>query len=191
MVPYTVADGEEAALTQSRPWLQPALALAGAIVAPSQDLAAELEGSAVSFERLAVRVGDLNLLCSPMMVREIVAPLPTIPFPHTDVWLVGVANVRGTLVPVIDLRLAFGMEAARGRHQYLLISGAGDDVVGLLVDGLPVLMTFDADALLHDLPPHPDALRGHLRGAYEYVGLVWFDMALESLLASFAAMTAD
>ena len=43
--------------------------------------------------------------------REVVGMMPTEPIPQTPDFMTGVINLRGQLIPVIDLRLKFGMPA--------------------------------------------------------------------------------
>ncbi len=80
-------------------------------------------------------VGDVHYAIDIGKVREIVNPLPLTALPHTPVEVVGVADHRGEVVPVIDLRARFGLplgDATRGT-KWILVS-AGDRAVGLVVD---------------------------------------------------------
>lgn len=155
--------------------LRPTEALEGGIVSPPAETAGAAAGPA-AVERLAIRLGNLHLLCAPDVGREVILPPPASPLPHTPAWVAGVANVRGALVPVVDLAPAFGIERLKDRRTYLLISGTGDDTIGLLVDGLPVLQQLEPGELLNNTPPHPEALDGHVHGAYEHGGAVWLDV---------------
>ena len=42
-------------------------------------------------------------------VREILRPLPLVPLPHAPPAVLGVADYRGEVVPVLDLRRRFGL----------------------------------------------------------------------------------
>ncbi len=163
--------------------LTPTEALEGGIVAPPGQ-SGSTSAATAGLERLAMRVGNLNLLCAPDAGREVLTPPPVSHLPHTPPWLPGVANVRGALVPVLDLSLAFGLERIDARRAYLLISGSGDATIGLLVDGLPVLKQFAASERLIGVPPHPAMLAGHVLGAFESKGAVWIDVDIPGLLAT-------
>jgi chemotaxis signal transduction protein len=167
--------------------LSPTQALDGGIVAPPTE-AGDSDVDAASVERLAMRIGNLHLLCAPDAGREVLTPPPVSRLPHTPEWLPGVANVRGALVPVVDLALAFGLEHLDARRAYLLISGAGDSTIGLLVDGLPVLQRFAAAEKLNGVPPHPPMLDGHVYGAFASKGVVWIDVDIQGLLNTLADM---
>jgi len=160
--------------------LRPTEALDGGIVAPPEDAGRSATGTA-SVERMTIRIGNMHLLCAPDIGREVILPPPSSPLPHTPVWLLGVANVRGVLVPVVDLALAFGIEHMNDRRAYLLISGAGEDTIGLLVDGLPVLRRLESSERLNSMPPHPEMLTGHVYAAYEHGGAVWLDVDVRNV----------
>lgn len=163
--------------------VSPIEALEGGIVAPPADTEASGTGPAQQ-ERLAIRIGDLHLLCAPDAGREVLMPPPTSRLPHTPDWLLGVANVRGALVPVMDLSLAFGLKPVDNRRAYLLISGSREAAIGFLVDGLPMLLRLDADARLSGIPPHPELLSGHVLGAFDHAGSTWLDISLAGLFGA-------
>jgi purine-binding chemotaxis protein CheW len=84
---------------------------------------------------LCVDLGSEHYAIPILCVREIQAfTLPT-PLPRMPAHLRGVANLHGTIVPVIDLRLRMGMpEQAFGRLTVTVFVGLGEQVAGLIVD---------------------------------------------------------
>lgn len=165
------------------PLLRPTEALEGGIVNPPIEVDGASAGAATQ-ERLAIRIGSLRLLCAPDVGREVLLPPPASRLPNTPEWLLGVANVRGALVPVLDPATAFGVERDNSLHGYMLIVGTGDDAVGLLVDGLPILQRFKASDKLLSIPPHPEVLQGHVDGAFDLGGAVWIDVNIRGLLGT-------
>ena len=85
---------------------------------------------------IAFRVGMRQLASGISEVNEIMLPQALTPVPGTQGWLLGVANVRGNLVPVIDLGLfLFGSATLYGeRTRILLVRQGNSGNVGLLVD---------------------------------------------------------
>lgn len=87
------------------------------------------------------------------MVREILAVGRMTPLPLTPAFVCGVMNLRGSVIPVIDLNVRFGAEPAPvGRRSSIVIVETGhkdrdgDLVVGVLVDGvLEVLQIGEQD----------------------------------------------
>ena len=173
----------ESAACFAGPLLRPTEALDGGIVNPPLE-ADEAAAGATTLERLAMHIGSLRLLCAPDVGREVLAPPPASRLPNMPEWLLGVANVRGALVPVLDLATAFGVERDNAVRGYMLIAGSGDDAVGLLVDGLPILRRFEISEKLLGIPPHPEALQSHVIGAFEREGAVWIDVDIRGLLGA-------
>ncbi len=46
-----------------------------------------------------------------LKIKEIIGVMPTTSLPQTPEYVKGVINLRGQVIPVMDLRLRFGMEA--------------------------------------------------------------------------------
>ncbi|QUD89189.1 chemotaxis protein CheW [Phenylobacterium montanum] len=85
-------------------------------------------------------------------VREIRGWTPATPIPQTPSYVKGVINLRGAVIPVLDLRnrLGLGMTEPMSRHVIVVIQYEAN-VVGLLVDG--VQETFQVDATMLQPPP--------------------------------------
>ena len=82
-------------------------------------------------------VGDVHYAIEISRVREIVNPLDVTPLPHTPDEIVGVADHRGEVVPVVDLRVRFNLqpkEEERGT-KWILVN-IGSHIVGLVVDSV-------------------------------------------------------
>jgi twitching motility protein PilI len=72
--------------------------------------------------RLAVRIGSTSYLLEMNSAGEIVPVPPIAPVPWTKQWFLGLANVRGRLIGVIDLaRLAGGNAIAPDEAQQLVV----------------------------------------------------------------------
>ena len=85
--------------------------------------------------RLVVfRVGSLICSVPAAAVREVIPALPATRIPGAGETVAGLINVRGTLLTVIDARLALG-DGARGRlPESVLVLDRGTRSVGLAVD---------------------------------------------------------
>ncbi|MFH1060614.1 MAG: chemotaxis protein CheW [Pseudomonadota bacterium] len=76
-----------------------------------------------------------------LKVREIIGLVPITPIPRTPGYVKGVANLRGKVIPVLDLRLKFGLAAAAYDERTCIIvvdaaGAAGASLLGLVVDGV-------------------------------------------------------
>lgn len=74
-----------------------------------------------------------------LAVKEIIGMMAFTPIPRTPEFVKGVINLRGRVIPVIDLRLKFGLPAASYDERTCIVvveqSGAeGKSALGLVVD---------------------------------------------------------
>ena len=131
-------------------------------------------------QRMGVHIGTLQILIPVDAGREVIPPPPISRLPYTASWLRGLANVRGSVIPVVDLAAA--LETGGGTRQpYLLISGHREAAMGLLIDGLPRLVNLSAA----DQPTEPQQIAPLLQdaiiSAYERDGGVWLDVDVRIL----------
>ena len=71
---------------------------------------------------------------------------PSVPVPHAPAFLEGVIDLRGRVIPLIDLRERLGIPAAaRARPTHILIVGLGESVAGLIVDQVRDVLEVDHD----------------------------------------------
>jgi purine-binding chemotaxis protein CheW len=89
-------------------------------------------------------------------VREIRGYTASTPLPHTPPYILGVINLRGAIMPVLDLRdrLGLGRTEASSRHVIVVVQH-GDRMAGLLVDA--VQETFVVEESLMQPPPAVDS----------------------------------
>ena len=96
---------------------------------------------------LTFALGDEEYGVPILNVQEIKGYAPVTPIPNTPAWVRGVMNLRGTIVPVIDLRLRLGMPATEyGTFTVIIVLAVGTKVVGTIVDAVSDVRTIsDAD----------------------------------------------
>jgi purine-binding chemotaxis protein CheW len=84
--------------------------------------------------------------------REILSVISVTSVPQTPDYMLGVINLRGQVVPVIDMRLKLGLSAAEETQDTCII------VVEVLVDGEPIVVGALADAVREVLEIKSDAI---------------------------------
>lgn len=107
-------------------------------------------------------VGDVRYAVEISVVSEIINPLPCVQLPHAPEVVIGVADHRGDVVPIIDLRRRFGLapRPADRRTKWVLVR-TSERTVGLVVDS--VTEVFGADEASKQKAPllgKGDDLRG-------------------------------
>ena len=82
-----------------------------------------------------------------LTVQEIMGLMPITRVPRTPVYVMGVVNLRGKVIPVVDLRLKFGMEAIEATDLTCIIVVQSEGrQFGLVVDRVSeVVDLLDAD----------------------------------------------
>lgn len=123
-----------------------------AAAAPKTEPAADLGGKYMTFKLAAEEYG-LEIL----KVRDVIGLMPITRVPRTRECIRGVINLRGKVIPVVDLRLKFGMAAAELTDQTVIIvvqfAGHGmQTTMGILVDEVLEVMDIAAD----QIEPTPD-----------------------------------
>ena len=88
---------------------------------------------------LTFLLGDEEYGIEILKVQEIKSWGPCTPLPRAPDYLLGVVNLRGAIVPIVDLRRRFGLEAAAYDSTTAVIivraeEGSGVRIVGLVVD---------------------------------------------------------
>ena len=72
-----------------------------------------------------------------LKVQEIKGYSAITPIPNTPAYLKGVMNLRGTIVPVVDLRSKFSMaQTDHNQFTVIIVVTVGTKVMGLLVDAV-------------------------------------------------------
>jgi purine-binding chemotaxis protein CheW len=92
-----------------------------------------------------------------LRVQEIRGWDSVTPLPNTPDYIKGVINLRGTIVPIVDLRRRFGLETVEYGPTTVVIvlrvtSQSGDRIMGIIVDAVSDVYSLGEDAM----KPPPD-----------------------------------
>lgn len=134
-------------------------------------------------ELVAFRISDQDFCVDIGVVREIRGWTAATPVPHSPDYMCGVINLRGLVLPIVDLGLRLGMPAAlpTPRHAIIVVA-AGPRSVGLLVDGVSDILTVQPQDI--QAPPNidggqtPSALLGVFAQDGRLVSLIAVDRLL-------------
>ncbi len=88
-----------------------------------------------------------------LKVQEIKGYTPPTPIPNAPAFVRGVMNLRGTVVPVADLRARLGMPATENdQFTVVIVVTVGSKVFGLVVDAVSDVLDIPGN----DIEPRPD-----------------------------------
>ena len=115
-------------------------------------LAAERPEAAVeALELLPFRLGREHYAIETRYAREVVRLTGFTAAPGTEDFLLGVANLRGEIVPIFDLMLFFGFtsQGLMDRSRVIVV-GAAEVEFGIIADSVQAVTRLPADALVAD-----------------------------------------
>ncbi len=166
-----------------------ALILAGRLSAGSAaDFSEASENNPADVEEgvekyLSFRVADEEYGVSLMDIREIIKARPVTEVPRMPRFVAGVLSLRGTIIPVFDLRLRLGFEPGEptGLERIIIIKG-DEGASGLLVDEVHQVVVLQSSAI-KDAPQVLDGVdREFVMGIGRHGGRMLILLDLEKVM---------
>ena len=134
-------------------------------------------------ELVAFRIGAQEYCIDIMSVREIRGWTPATAIPHAPRFVRGVINLRGAVLPIVDLACRFGLPSTEpsARH-VIIVTQIGEQVAGLLVDAVSDILSANEKAI----QPTPDVAsaiaKTFVRGVIAIDGRMISIIALDNVL---------
>lgn len=124
------------------------------------------EGARQEVQLACFRVGEEMYALDIMRIKEVIRPQKMTPVPKAPPFIEGVINLRGAVIPVVDLRKRFDQppmeDSGKARVMICALSGK---VVGLLVDEVTEVRRYSRK----EVQPAPQVLKG--KGAEFFLGV--------------------
>ena len=134
---------------------------------------------------IVFRVGPDLYTVDVSAVQEVLPAAPTTRVPGAPVFVEGVLELRGLVVPVVDLRRRLGYDGkVEGRSARFIVVAVGDRVIAMAVDEVLEVVRVHAN----DLGPAPDLVRES--GVKHVVGVVRGNEELTLVLDLESALSA-
>ncbi len=124
------------------------------------------EVAAQGNEFVAFRIGGQEFCVEIMSIREIRGWTQETILPHSPGFVRGVINLRGAILPIVDLgdRLGLGATKTSERH-VIVVAQIKEQIVGLLVEAVSDILTLN-DASIQPTPDvASDVAKRFIRGA--------------------------
>lgn len=139
-----------------------------------------------TWDGLVFHLGDDVVVAALDEVSEILDSIPTMTFvPGAKSWLCGVANVRGGLLPVVDLEaFFFGTATPRKNRVRILIVQDDDTQTGLLVRDVDGMRHFELAQKKEVIRKVHERLAPYVAGEYPYENNVCTIISLATLVAT-------
>ncbi|HUN26584.1 MAG TPA: chemotaxis protein CheW [Steroidobacteraceae bacterium] len=135
---------------------------------------------------VALRMAGELFLAAREETREVLSVPPALTrVPGAQGWIRGLANVRGQLLPVIDLRQFIGSGTAPAtRNTRVIVVNHREIPAGLLVDEVLGFRRFAESEFTGDIPPTVARCERYLAGAFRRGQEQWPVLSLRSILES-------
>lgn len=134
------------------------------------------EATVQELQLASFRLGDNHFAVDIMRIREIMLPQPLAGMPRPSQVLEGMINLRGAVIPVVNLRSRFGMEPRFGGAGKLMIISVAGRLVALAVDDVEEVISVPVRSIV----PPPEIVEG-VGGEY-LVGVCLVDAVLYLIL---------
>lgn len=135
------------------------------LAAPANHAATGKPGSRQEIQLACFRVGGEMYALDIMKIREIIKPQKMTPVPKAPVFIEGVINLRGAVIPVVDLRRRFSQAVENQKKTRVIICSLSGKIIGLMVDEVTEVRTFTR----REIQPAPQYMKG--RDADFFIGV--------------------
>ncbi len=100
-------------------------------------------------------IGDEEYAIPILAIQEIIKPFSWTRVPQVPAYVKGVFNMRGSVIPLIDLRVKFGLpEQKHNDETRFIVMKVGDEVAGFVIDRLTMALRIKKD----HIGPAPDTI---------------------------------
>lgn len=134
-------------------------------------------------ELISFRAGEQEYCVDIMAVREIRGWTPSTPLPQTPGYIRGVINLRGAVLPVMDLAARMGLPPVEpSARSVIIVVKVYDRLVGLLVDAVSDILSITDDVIQPPPDVACDRVRSFVRGLFSMDGRMISQIALDRIL---------
>ncbi len=141
------------------------------------------ENTQAIWQGLGFQLGGVRLVSPLGEVGEIIQLPKLAALPVVKPWMRGIANVRGRLIPIIDLHDYFELTPTVQKSQWrVLIVEDADLVAGLIVEQSLGIQHFMQDSFEAVEGEDLSTLAPHVNGAFRHGGRMYYQIDLQTIL---------
>ena len=137
---------------------------------PAQDEAVEL------WNGIGFKIAGTHYVAAMGSISEILHLPKFTSVPGVKSWMLGIANVRGRLLPIMDLSRFFGLEhsSLNSRDKRVLVVDHGEVLSGFVVDSVMGMQYFSVDGFKKGSPTNlAHSIQPFVKGTYLKGGVDW------------------
>jgi purine-binding chemotaxis protein CheW len=142
-------------------------------------------------ELISFRIGAQEFCVDIMSIREIRGWTAATALPQSPSFVRGVINLRGAVLPIVDLAARLGFESTEANDRnVIIVAQIGDQVVGLLVDAVSDILTVTDDVIQPTPDVASETAKTFVRGLIAMDGRMISLIGLERVLPDSAELEA-
>jgi twitching motility protein PilI len=132
------------------------------------------DNRAIVWSGVGFRIGEQYCVTAMDDIAEVLTEPAATRLPGVKPWVRGVANVRGRLLPLVDLSAFLGEQAALEQSQRrVLVIEKGEIYLGLIVDDVFGMQHFNVDTFRLDGGLNVAAMANYIQGGYQQDQRYW------------------
>lgn len=134
-------------------------------------------------ELISFRIGAQEFCVDIMAIREIRGWTAATALPQSPSFVRGVINLRGAVLPIVDLAARLGFESTEANDRnVIIVAQIGEQVVGLLVDAVSDILTVTDDVIQPTPDVASETAKSFIRGLIAMDGRMISLIGLERVL---------
>ena len=150
-----------------------------------------MEGTPTNIQLASFSLGDKLFAVDIMRIREILVPQKLSPLPCASDLLEGVINLRGSVIPVMNMRKRFGMPVIEGAHVgKMLIVSLVRQLLALVVDDVLEVISVPVADIKPPIQVAPGVGMEYILGVCLSNNRVFMILDIDSLLCSHSTVHA-
>lgn len=90
-------------------------------------------------------LGEEDYAIPLLMVREVISVPETTPIPKSPTHFLGIMNLRGQIISIVDLRKKLKVDAKKDKEEAVIIVDIGGMNIGVVIDSINKVLAFSAE----------------------------------------------
>ncbi|MDN3650657.1 chemotaxis protein CheW [Reinekea marina] len=140
---------------------------------------------AQTWSGIGFRIGEHHFVAPMSEVKEILRVPDFTRLPNVQSWVLGVSNIRGRLIPIIDLNDFLSYESNQAiRNRRILVIEQNEQSDGLVIDGVEGMQYFPIDDFDESTPNIPEGIKPFVSGHFVKDKRIWCRFNMRELFES-------
>jgi twitching motility protein PilI len=134
---------------------------------------------------IGFKIGEYFCVAPMSEVKEILRVPNYTRLPNVQSWVLGVSNIRGRLIPMIDLNAFLSYDSQLAiRNRRVLVIEQNEQSDGIVIDGVEGMQYFPVDDFDESIPTIPDGMKPFVTGHFVKEKRIWCRFNMRDLFAS-------